>query len=86
MFNVIEKLATDAEQSIGADTILRVYGPMVEKRVEALVRSIISASDDELSTLRGRLTEAWNFLTELRNLAAKRQTVDETFNKLFGSD
>lgn len=85
MFNVIEKIAVDAEQAVGADTILKVYGPMVEKRVEMLVRSIISASDSDLPSLRGRLTEAWNFLTELRNLAAKRQDVDETFNKLFGT-
>jgi hypothetical protein len=85
MLKVVERLATDADQVVGADTILKVYGPIVERRVEALVRSIIAAPDESLPELRGRLAEVWSFLVELRHLAEKRQSVDETFNKLFGS-
>lgn len=85
MLRVVEQVTYDAEQVVGADTILRVYGPIVERRVEMLVRSIIAAPDDKLPELRGRLAEVWSFLVELRHLAEKRQSVDETFSKLFGS-
>lgn len=83
MLKVVENTLRDAEQSVGAETILRVYGPMIERRIESLVRSIIAAPEAQLPELRGRLAEVWNSLSELRQLAEKKQSVDKTFNNLF---
>lgn len=82
----LERSVSDAEQAVGADTIIKVAGPLVERRVENLVRSIIAAPVDKLPELRGALAEVWNFLTELRRLAEKKQSADETFNKMFGRE
>ena len=85
MLKVLERTVADAEQAVGAETILKVYAPIIERRIENLVQSIIAAPDDKLPELRGRLAEVWHQLTELRRLAEKKQTADEAINKIFGS-
>lgn len=81
----LERAVSDGEQAVGADTIIKVAGPLIEGRIETLVRSIIAAPVEQLPELRGALAEVWNFLNELRRLAAKKQSADETFNRMFGS-
>jgi len=85
MLKVLERTVADAEQAVGAETILKVYAPIIERRIENLVQSIIAAPDDKLPELRGRLAEVWHQLTELRRLAEKKQTADEAMTKIFGS-
>jgi hypothetical protein len=81
----LENAVSDAEQAVGADTIIKVAGPLIEGRVESLVRSIIAAPVESLPELRGALAEVWNLLNELRRLAAKKQSADETFTRMFRS-
>ena len=81
----LEQNISNSEQAVGADTLINVAGKIIESRIEMLVRSIIVAPVEQLPELRGALAEVWNFLSELRRLAAKKQTADETLTRMFGS-
>lgn len=79
----LDQIVAEAERAIGADTVLKVFGPLIEQRIEALVRAIIVAPTEELPELRGSLKEVYRMLTELRLLADRKQTVDVAFDKMF---
>ena len=82
----VEQTVVDASQTAGAETLLRVLGPIIESRVETLVRSLIAADQTELPALRGQLTEVWRILSALRDLAANKSKVNEAIQKAFNAD
>jgi hypothetical protein len=82
----IEQSVVDATQAVGAETLLRVLGPLIERRIDGVVRGIIAAPADRLEWYQGQLHTLWQIFDELRSLAAKKQSANEAITKAFSAD
>jgi hypothetical protein len=75
------------QRAVGADTILMVLGPLIERRLEALLNQAphIKPELPELLMWRAELVVLSRMKRELQGLASKGGDVTEVFKAIIGA-
>lgn len=94
MFNSLKKIlslgeieARKAEQveGVGAETVLRALGPIVERRLESLLIALIKSPPDfdHLLDLRAQIAEVYRIQSELKAIKERGKEAGEALGEIF---
>lgn len=96
MFSGLKKVLSPGElearrseqiDGVGADTILRVLGPVIERRMESLLLALIKAPADydTMLDLRAQISEVYRIQHELKQLKERGKEANEVLGEIFSN-
>lgn len=94
MFNSLKRVLSPAEietrrteqvEGVGAETVLRALGPLIDRRMESLILQLIKASPDFdlLLDLRAQVAEVYRIQSELRAIKDAGKEAGEALGEIF---
>ena len=77
-----------AIRGVGADTLLSVLGPLIEKRFEAVLGQLFSAAPtlENMLDARAQLRELWRVRHELQQVRQEGKDVSEALKQMYSSN
>jgi hypothetical protein len=80
-----EDRRVDQLQGVGADTLLRVLGPVIKQQSDALLLKLIQCEPtlEKLLEIRGELAAFFRITKELEQLSSKGKEASEVLAKIF---
>lgn len=72
-FEAVEQLYAEADVGVSAETVLRAFDPVIDRRLGFLLEQFVSAEPklEVLLDLRAKIAEVWRIRKELKYVAAK---------------
>ena len=94
MFNALKRVLSTAEiearrieqvEGVGADTVLRALGPLIDRRMDSLILQLIKTNPDydTLLDLRAQISEVYRIQSELKSIKEAGKEAGEALSEIF---